>query len=303
MIHEIPLVCIILVNYKTEQDTCECIDSISDMLTYRNYKIIVVDNTEKIDMNNYNILKDKCGKSNCVYIRNIKNGGFAVGCNIGIHVAQKENAQYVLLLNNDTIIKSCDLIEQLLKGFSYHPNVGMVGGKIFFYADLQSIEKSEKENMRVKVSPWYTAGYISKLRLRAKNHPNKKGFCDTPFITGCMQMISMKAINSVGLLDESYFMLFEDADYCERMQINGLMTVYNADAQIYHKCSKSMPSSSPLSIYYSNRNRYIYMKKYRNNVLTKMVYFVELKLKQIIYKGDKKESINKVYDFISHQNL
>ena len=267
-----PLVCIILVNYKTYEDTYECIDSINKTITYQNYKVVVVDNTETIDSNVIEKLKDKCDGNHCVYIGNPSNGGFAVGCNIGISVSRQLGAQYVLLLNNDTIIKSSDLIEQLLKGFSYKPNVGMVGGKIYYFADLESLEVSESTNKHVKVRPWYAAGYISYIRIRAKNRPKIKGICDTPFITGCMQMISMEAIDRVGLIDENYFMLFEDADYCERMHAGGLRTVYNADAQIYHKCSKSMPSSSPISVFYSNRNRYIYMKKYYKSLITTVVY-------------------------------
>lgn len=275
------LVYIVLVNYHTESDTIECIQSMREKLTYKNYRVVVVDNSK--DEKSFNILK-AADLGDAILIKSEQNNGFAAGCNIGIVEAQKDKADYVLLLNNDTIIKSNDLIEQLLAGFKTG-KVGMTGGKIFYYDYPEDV--------------WYAGGYVSKIRLRAKNRVNIEGIVNTPFITGCMQMIKMSVIEQIGLMNEDYFLCYEDNDYCERIHKAGYQTVYNSDAQIYHKCSKSNPPSSPTSIYYSNRARYIYMKRFHlGNQLALMDFWVELYIKKLFYKGERKEAIQKVFRVI-----
>ena len=277
MSNENPKVYFILVNYNGEKDTIDCINSINNSVIYDNYGIIVVDNSP--DIKSFNILKEQ-DLYNTILIKSEVNNGFAAGCNLGIKKADELGYDYVILLNNDTIIKTPDLIEQLLYGFNKYSNAGICGGKIFYFDYPEEV--------------WYAAGYLTKIRLRAKNR-DLDGIIETPFITGCLQMISKAAIKKVGLLSEEYFMLYEDADYCARIQNAGFKTVYNSQVQIYHKVSKSMPSSSPSSIYYSNRARYIYIKKFcSKHYLVKISYLFELVIKLLIYRGEKKKAILKV---------
>lgn len=278
---DIPRVFFILVNYNGDKDTIDCIDSINSMITYENYGIIVVDNSPGLE--SYNILENNNLK-NTILIRSNTNNGFAAGCNIGIKKAEEIGYDYVILLNNDTIIKTQDLVEQLLMGFGQYNNTGICGGKIYYYDSPND--------------SWYAAGYLTKIRLRAKNRESLEGILETPFITGCLQMISKEILNKVGLLSEEYFMLYEDADYCKRIQIAGYKTVYNSQAQIFHKVSKSMPSSSPDSIFNSNRARFIYINKFHKYGIQIYIFYLELCLKFIIYRNEKKRAVKDVFKWI-----
>ena len=281
-----PKVYFVLVNYMGEKDTIECIDSINTKTNYDKYGIIVVDNSPGIE--SYEKLKEeKLDKT--ILVRSKKNNGFAAACNIGIKVAEKLGYDYIILLNNDTIIKSPNLIKELQKGFKKYGNVGIVGGKIYYFDNPDEI--------------WYAAGYLSCVRLRARNRSKIKGIVETPFITGCLMMISREAIRKVGMLTEDYFMCYEDADYCERMHQCGYRTVYNSKAQIFHKVSKSAPSSSVSSIYNSNRARFLYMNRYHKKIFVVLVYFAELYIKKILYKGEKNNAIKKVLKNIINHDL
>ncbi|MCM1231776.1 MAG: glycosyltransferase family 2 protein [Clostridium sp.] len=272
-----PSVYIILVNYCGKKDTVECIESIHNMCTYPNYKIIVVDNSPNNDINNLN----SASLSSIILIKS-DNNGFAAGCNLGIKRALYEKADYILLLNNDTTVKSPDLIEQLLKGFK--GNVGMVGGKIYYYTSPDLV--------------WYEAGYLSPIRLRAKNR-KKQGINNVTFITGCMQMIKADVFKHVGYINEDYFLTYEDADYCIQLIKKGYKLVYNSTAQIYHKVGRSNQPGTASSIYYSNRARYIFLKKYHQcNILALIDYHIELLIKLLLYRGAKKQAIKQVYQVI-----
>ncbi len=281
-----PKVFFVLVNYNGVKDTIECINSINTVLSYKNYQIIVVDNSPNVD--SFNKLKNE-DLENTIILRSETNNGFAAGCNLGIKEAYKYGYDYVILLNNDTIVKSADLVEQLLLCFETQNKVGISGGKILYYNFPKDC--------------WYAAGYLTPIRLRAKNRVNVRGIQETSFITGCLQMISKEAVDKVGLMTEDYFLCYEDADYCERMRKAGYKTVYNSNAQIYHKVSKSAPKSSPVSIYNSNRARYLYMRRFhKNNFIALLDYKIELFIKKICYRNEKRYAIINVIKEINELN-
>ena len=110
-----PLICIILINYNSYDDTVECVRSLINQ-EYVNYKVIVVDNYSK----DHNKLKsDSFLNKHCDVILSNSNDGFAAGNNIGIRFAkEKYNPDYYWVLNNDTVVKpDClkKLVEKSLK--------------------------------------------------------------------------------------------------------------------------------------------------------------------------------------------
>ncbi len=267
------MVAFVLVNYKGNDDTIECIKSINDQISYDNFSIIVVDNSE--DERYYNGLITYSLENTHVY-RSEKNKGFAAGCNLGTRHALEAGAEYVILLNNDTVIVSADLIERMLDCFE-KSDVGMVSGRIMYYDNPQI--------------PWFEAGYISKVRLRAESKSTDKPVY-TPFATGCLQMISAKAIEKVGFMDEDYFMFYEDVAYCRRFADSGFRIAYDPKVVIQHKVSRSAPSSTAMSVYYSNRSRYLYIKRFENgNIPAKISYWVELLIKLVFYDSEKRRRL------------
>lgn len=269
------LVAIILVNFNASLDTIECIKSIKKN-NYRNISIIVVDNdsvyTEKEIL--YSI------EDEVEVIYSDTNLGFAGGNNLGIQKAISLNADYVLLLNNDTVIEK-DSISKLLDVAESDKSVGIVGGKILFYDDKNSI--------------WYNGGSINKNRGNVTHHDNcKVDFKDgnaikkCTFITGCFQLIRTEVIKKVGFLSEEYFLYFEDVDYCQRVLNSGWKLIVNSDSRIYHKVSKSTVENSDNYLYYFSRNRLMFIKNnisFPNKIVAYFYTYFSLIYKFIKYRN------------------
>lgn len=287
-----PLVFIILLNYNGYKDTIECIESLEKII-YKNYKIIVVDNASTDESEK--ILKCKFPKH--IFIQTGKNLGFAGGNNIGIKYAIDNGAEYVLLLNNDTVVK-IDFLEYLIKAHIEGDNVGISIGKIYYHSEPNKI--------------WYAGGYISKFRGNAYHigideidvgKYDKTKYID--FATGCTQLISVKAIKDVGFMEEDYFLYYEDTDYCCKFSRNGYKIVYEPKSIIWHKVSSSTGIKSELTEYYVTRNRLIYI--HRNfSLLYKAVSFVLFCFvritKAFVGKQRNKVVFKAFVDYIKYKN-
>lgn len=241
-----PLVYIILVNYKGYADTVDCVNSLLK-IGYENYKIIIVENasSDSCLMGKNRFLND-----NTVILYAKENKGFSDGNNIGIRYAMQFNPDYLLLLNNDTVVKS-DFLDQLVNTAETHNEVGIVTGRIFYYKNREDL--------------WYSGGHynrdngITNQVIYGKDVNDEKNIT---FASGCLMLISKECIRKVGLLDDDYFMYSEDADYCCRVCDAGLKIIWNPCSVIYHKVSASVGENSIFQQYYITRNNFIMTRKY-----------------------------------------
>ena len=120
-----PLVSIITVNYNGLEDTLELLHSISNLSTYKNYEIIVVDNCSSLDPTE----EIEIQYADVKVIRSEENLGFAGGNNLGIKIAKGD---FLFLVNNDTVFTE-NLLENLLKAFNDSKKIGGVSPKIMFF--------------------------------------------------------------------------------------------------------------------------------------------------------------------------
>jgi len=167
-----PKIAIILLNYNNYEDTFACVESLQ-RIRYPNVDIIIVDNKSTNDsLEKLYELKSE----NIKIVDSGKNGGFAFGNNIGMEIAREENSDYVLLLNNDTIVTE-NFLDELLKCFSYEDDVGIATGRIMY--------NSEKDKV------WYAGGKIDWNNLRAIHRGingtvySTKGMENVGFASGC----------------------------------------------------------------------------------------------------------------------
>ena len=245
-----PKVSIILVNYNGYRDTIECLQSLRE-ISYSNYEVIIVDNAST------NESLDEIRNFVCegeILIPSEVNGGFSAGNNIGIKYALEHEAEYCLLLNNDTVVEP-NFLNNLVKGFSFSDKCGLTVGKILYESKREMI--------------WYAGGSLSRKTARTEHWHYREmddGLSDKPqkvtFATGCCMCLSRATIETVGLMDESYFLYEEDADYCCRITDAGFDMIYVPQARIYHKVSASTGKTSGTSQYYTIRNRYRFIEKH-----------------------------------------
>lgn len=234
---------IILVNYNRAPLTMACVDSLKKMGN-QNYKVIIVDNCSTD--NSFELLTiEYTANEKVIVIKNIDNTGFAGGNNYGIEYALNMNAEYLMLLNNDTEV-DCDFLDEILS--NYHGD-GIHVPRINYYDD--------------KNSAWYAAGEIDYNKCVVRN--GKVDFEQkVTFASGCCMLFSCQIIERIGLLKEEYFMYYEDVAYSLDAIQHNIDIIYKPNALVFHKVGKSSGGEkSKISIYYNNRNRFYIMKEYR----------------------------------------
>ena len=242
-----PKVSLILVNYNNHKDTVECVKSLLK-IDYRNFDVIVVDNAST---ENISTIDDTFLRDSTYLIKSSVNNGFSAGNNIGIEYAKKNlHPNYILLLNNDTVVKQDFLLKLVDCAIRYEDNA-LISGKIYYY---------NKNNIL-----WYAGGYYNAESGFSGHYGYKKEDDgrydeekDVTFITGCLMLIPIKILEKVGLLDECYFLYSEDTDYCCRVMNFGYKMLYCPESVIYHKVSATTGDKSEFQQYYMLRN-YLYM--------------------------------------------
>ena len=262
---------IILLNWNNEEDTLECIESLEG-INYDNYKIIVVDNGSEAE----SVLKIEKKYPELKIIKNKENFGFAGGNNIGIKYAMENGADYVLLLNNDTTVEK-DFLEKLVEAGELNKENGLLGPKTNYHSEQNRI--------------WFAGGKVSWLKnkgthigldeIDSKQYDEIK---EVDYLTGCCLLIKREIIEKIGVLEEDYFLYYEDTDFCLRAKNIGYKCLYIPEAKIYHKVSRSTKPGSSSYIYYHTRNGFV-MAKRTGSFLNKIVLYifcVYLFLKQII---------------------
>lgn len=241
-----PLVSIITVNYNHAETTMELIESLSN-ISYPNIEIIVVDNAST--KGSPRIIKEKY--SRIILIESVVNYGFAGGNNLGIMRARGE---YVLLLNNDTVVEP-NFLEPLVKKLVDNPEIGAISPKIrYFY----------------KKDTFQYAGYteINNWTIRNKTiGENEKDIGqynedrETAYTHGAAMMIPMEVIKKVGMMSYEFFLYYEEADWCLRIREIGYKIVYVHNSIVYHKGSVTTGKNSPLKTHYLTRNRLVFMRR------------------------------------------
>ncbi len=151
------------------------------------------------------------------------NRGFAGGCNVGIaRLVGDSGVTHFLLLNNDATVERAFFAE-LAAAAALVPNAGIFGVTIYDTAPPAGV--------------WYAGGRFLRARSATTNsmsvRRNEVAIL-TEFVTGCAMLISRPAWTTVGPLPECYFMYFEDAEYCLRVQAAGLPVVYAPRAIVRH---------------------------------------------------------------------
>ncbi|WP_238903668.1 glycosyltransferase family 2 protein [Clostridium sp. YIM B02506] len=266
-----PSVYVVLVNYNGYEDTEACIKSLRN-IHYYNYKIVVVDNASTDD--SYNKLEKI--KEDVILIKSEKNLGFSGGNNIGIKYALQQGADYIMLLNNDTLVEP-DFLNIMIDTAESSENLGIVGCKMMYYPQNDIV--------------WYGGGYIdwNKYSGVHENQGTKDSQDDNvrevTFLTGCCMLIKRSTIEKVGYLSEEYFMYLEDLDYCAKVLDNNLRIIYNPEAKIYHKVSASTGGEeSSFAIKWGTRNRFIFFKKFSKSksFVNKLKIFLFLIISRIV---------------------
>jgi GT2 family glycosyltransferase len=236
-----PLTYIIVVNWNGRHDTLECLASLSDV-TDPSMSVLVVDNgsedgSQEAIRHTY---------PEVTLLETGSNLRYAGGNNAGIRFALEKGAEQIMLLNNDTAVDPA-FLGAMTDTLQSSPDTGIVAPKILYSADPGRL--------------WYAGGEISfwtgTMRHRGIREPDDGRFDiphDTGYASGCCLLAKRSVVERIGLLDETYFMYSEDADWCMRARRAGFRVMYEPRARVWHKVSVS--AGGHLS-YFKLRNKFV----------------------------------------------
>jgi GT2 family glycosyltransferase len=245
-----PLVYIVVLHWKNFSSTAAALKSLS-RISYPNFRVIVVDNASA----DGSLEKLKKEFPALAFIQNKENLGFSRGCNAGIRQAQTENADYVLLLNNDMEVEP-DFLAPAIRMAEQDPAVGLVTGKILF---------GDRRNVI-----WQAGGYIHRFKIQGmapswnQVDDGRWGHAgETGWASGAMLLIPRATLERIGLLPEEYFFGSEEWDYSTSVKKAGLKIMYVPDFKGYHYAGGSYKAGHPVLIVYNGiRNKLIYAEKH-----------------------------------------
>jgi hypothetical protein len=251
---------VIIVNYRGDNDTKVCLDSLEKAGKERDFRIYVVQ--PETQANNFTTHPIQP-----IVINRPENLGFAWANNLGINQAMTDGCSHFILLNNDTEVKA-GFLEPLIRQLG-NSGVGMVSPKIYFSPGREFHRDEYTESERGKVI-WYAGGVIDWQNVYSYHwgvdevdHGQFTEGCETDFATGCCLAVSRSLVEKAGLLDERYFLYLEDVDWSVRAKKKGFKIRFEPGSIIWHKNAGSTGGPGSLTHrYYQTRNRILFAKKY-----------------------------------------
>ncbi len=247
---------VIIVNWNGKKDTEICLSSLRRIDKQRaDVHVVVVDNGSSDD----SIVSIQQKFPEVTVLPTGENLGFTGGNNVGIDYALKQNADFIWLLNNDTIVDGHVL--SVLDAFDDH-HVGICGSKIYFAHGHEFHHDRYKDSDRGRVI-WYAGGLVDWANMYASHRGVDEvdsGQYDTreptPFITGCSMMIRRDVLEKIGVLDDRYYLYYEDLDFCLRAKEAGFSLWYVPTSLLWHvNAGSSSRPGNQLQEYYQTRNR------------------------------------------------
>lgn len=241
---------IVAVNFNGLDDTRKCLRSLAVLSPAAS--VIVVDNASKCDP----IAELKVEFPWVHAVRNAENLGWSGGNNTGIRFALDRGADFVLLLNNDTTVHP-HLIGKLLAAARANPQFGIIGPVIRSMDEPNEVMTDGVIFNR----PGYP-GFFQRLPVpeRSTDPPT---VAEVDIVNGCAMMIRANVFRQRGLIDDRFFLIHEEADFCLRAREAGFRCGVLAEGLVWHKGSSAFKSSGKRwQRYYDARNLGLLLSKH-----------------------------------------
>jgi len=251
-------VCVVVLDYNSGKYIDACLQSLQK-LKYANYSVLVIDNAStdgsgKLVSKRYPDFK---------IISSSKNLGYAGGNNLGLKYAIKNNFDAVWIVNPDIVVDK-DALSQLVEEVKRNDKIAVVGSKVYFQAGYE-FHKDRYAKKDLGHVIWYAGGKMDWKNVYA-NHIGMNevdtGQYDSPtavdFLTGASIFIKTAVLKKVGLIDEKYFLYYEENDLCQRIIQAGYILKYCPDSIVWHANAQATVAGSDLVDYYTTRNRMLF---------------------------------------------
>jgi GT2 family glycosyltransferase len=264
---------ILLLNYRNADDTLACLDSLK-RLDYPNYRVLVIDNHSPDD--SADRLKTRLASQPGSFrlIEAPRNGGFSYGNNLGIQAVLAEVGDrahgFIWLLNNDTTVEP-DTLSALVKEAR---RTGGVAGSLLLYPE------GHYQQVGTRLNLWTG-------RTRGYPEQTVKDGMTVQTLTGASMLVPCQAFRAAGLMDERFFLYFEDGEASFRFAQHGFRLTVSTKSRVYHKEGATTGRKSRQTQYYFHRNRMRLLFQRANWVqqLTLALYAAFRLLRSVVKSG------------------
>jgi GT2 family glycosyltransferase len=235
-------VAVVVLNFNRGEDTLACLESVAHS-DWPSITTVLVDNASEVDIGE----QVRGHFPDAVFVRNERNLGFAGGMNIGLDRALGLSADYVLLLNNDTVVEE-SMVRLLVEASAARSDAGIVSPLVLAQGTTDQVLSAGWE-----FDP--RRGHPGRPVLAGARRAELSGVREVVASSGEAMLVSAAVAEQVGPLDESLYLRLEDIDWSLRMRARGRRNYTVLDAVLWHAVSASSGGDhSPLSAYYHTRN-------------------------------------------------
>lgn len=251
---KLAIITVVYKNYTVLEDFMQSIRKQKDA----DFKLYVVDLTEepeKIAQTS----QDPSGTCE-VQILHSQNKGYAHGVNVGLKKALEDGSDAFCVMNSDTYFEG-NFVESIQSFLTSHPKT-IGGGKIYYANGFEYHKERYSPQDRGKVL-WFAGGKIdwnhvitSHIGVDEIDVGQFNVEKNVDFLTGCMMFFDKSVLDTVGFWDESYFLYYEDADWCVRAKKAGIPLMYTPQVTLWHKNAQSTDGAgSNIHTKYQHKNR------------------------------------------------
>ncbi|MEG4574051.1 glycosyltransferase family 2 protein [Microcoleus sp. N3A4] len=313
--HPYPLL-VVIVNYRTSSLTIDCLRSlVSEVQSLPGMRVVVGDNasgdssTEEIPA----AIASEGWSEWASFVPLDRNGGFAFGNNALIRPAlQSTNPPpYFLLLNPDTVVRP-GALKALVDFMDTHPEAGIAGSRL---EDPDGTPQQSAFRFHTLASEFdfgWRLGIVSKLLARwAVAPPVPQETCQTDWVAGASAIVRRQVFEAVGLLDEVYFMYYEEMDFCLQANKGGWSCWYVPESRVVHLVGQSSgvnnfkPRTKRLPQYWYDSRRRYFVKNYGwlYTALADLFWasgFVFWRMRRVVQRKPDTDPPNMLSDFMSN---
>jgi GT2 family glycosyltransferase len=246
-------------------------------MDYPNFEIVILDNGSSDGSVEF------LGKEfpHVHLIDNKENLGYAAGNNVGIQYALQQGADYVFLLNNDTIVDK-HLLAELVEAGEINEAVGVLAPKIYFYKQENVIASAGSRKR------YFPPGGIKIIGLGKQDEDVYNRQREIDYAIGCGLLVKRGVFEKIGMLDPAYFLYREDYDFSLRVRRGGYKILYVPAAKMWHKVSVSTQGDSWTKWYHLGKGAaYFYRKNIRLGYVALPIYVSWVVAREIVL-GNRK---------------
>lgn len=244
-----PLVYILILTYNHCAMTLDCLASLAT-LEYANVRVLIVDNGSSDDT----LAQVRARYPHVHIIANDANLGYAEGNNVGLRYALEQNAEFVLVLNNDTFVAP-NLLRELVAAAEQNPQAAFLGPLVYHFDEPNVIQSAG--GGRTPAWSFYHRG---------QNENDTGQFArieGVQWVSGCAILARGAALETIGLFDPAFFSYHEEVDWCVRASQAGYEILFVPAARVWHKGVQRRYAPQPYVTYLSARNELLLLKKHR----------------------------------------